>query len=357
MFVVLAVSVVVAGGMSSSRCHRADVVRPHLRSVDRVGGQPADEPSRRFQPKRGVSGGAGARSGPASPRAWDGAGPKPEISAACSADSEGGVSSGEGGATPPRTAARSIRDVGLKERNLLDRLNFSALERDSVRPAAQKHYLRSLVALAAWMGSPLLPTLAADEWEEILLEWLEEVFMSGQERRRSPPCSGRSPGWGGALSLVLPRVSRALRGWKCRSPGHSRPPIPWIVVCGLCRRLLAWKLWDMALGLVLMFTAYLRPSELLAMRTFQLVPPNPFGEGAFNSWSILIHPMALQTPGKTGELDDSVSLDDPSLVWIGPCLRALKTARAESLPLWNISTTCGSEAPWTRRRGPRRWAG
>lgn len=72
------------------------------------------------------------------------------------------------------------------------------------------------------------------------------------------------------------------------------------------------------------------------MRCFQLVPPNPFGEGGFTWWSLLIRPVELQVPGKTGGLDDSVSLDNDALRWIEPHLMALRKSRAEREPLWSF---------------------
>lgn len=46
--------------------------------------------------------------------------------------------------------------------------------------------------------------------------------------------------------------------------------------------------------------------------------------------------MELQVPGKTGELDDSVSLDHEDLLWLAPHLTALKRQRAEHEPLWHF---------------------
>lgn len=152
----------------------------------------------------------------------------------------------------------------------------------------------------------LLEELPGCEWEDVLLEWFEGVFISGKApatgAKTVSALLGAAPHLGRPLSRVFPRLMRALRGWNCRSPGFSRPPIPWIVACGLCRRLLVWKRSDFALGVLLVFTAYLRPSELLAMRSFQLVPPGPHGDGGFQRWTLLIHPVDLQVPGKTGEV-------------------------------------------------------
>lgn len=180
-------------------------------------GNPADEPSQRFQPKRGAAASLGWRCTPLT-----------STSRATSLQARAAARRRE-----QRRAAFS--QLGLAERSLLDHLGFSALERDSVRAATQKDYLQGLVALAVWMGSTTLPTLLAEEWEEILLEWFEEVFMSGKAITMGAktvsallwafPRLGRPP------PRVLPHVSRAYRGWKCRSPGRSWPPIPWIVVC------------------------------------------------------------------------------------------------------------------------------
>ena len=61
--------------------------------------------------------------------------------------------------------------------------------------------------------------------------------------------------------------------------------------------------------LMSMWEAYLRPSEALALRSFQLLSPVVGERGTASGWVILVHAAELGRPGKTGEFDTSVPLD------------------------------------------------
>ncbi|CAK0896604.1 unnamed protein product [Prorocentrum cordatum] len=144
------------------------------------------------------------------------------------------------------------------------------------------------------------------------------------------------PALGRPLRVVLPRSSRALLGWKRKRPGHSRPPLPWLVLCGVLEILLLKREVAMACALCLMFHCYLRPGELLAMKAFQLVPPAAGLQGGFRWWTLLLHPEELLVPSKTGELGDSLPLGAPELQWLTPALRDLKARLEPREPLWSF---------------------
>eukprot|EP00959_Pyramimonas_sp_CCMP1952_P310506 6498545-Pyramimonas_sp.AAC.1 len=64
----------------------------------------------------------------------------------------------------------------------------------------------------------------------------------------------------------------------------------------------------MALCLVMMFRAYLRLAECLALAVGLLVPPHP-GAGA-SFWVLLSAPSELWVASKTHEFDESLLLDN-----------------------------------------------
>ena len=209
-----------------------------------------------------------------------------------------------------------------------------------MRPSTQQTYLRSLHGLCTWLGLARLPTWSAAEWDDALLQYLHDEFEAGARPHGAAKLLSAllwaRPGLGRPLRVVLPRSSRALLGWKRRQPGQSRPPLPWIVLCGVLEILLMRGQRFMACALALMFHCYLRPGELLALRGFQLVPPAPGLSGGFRWWTLLLHPEELQTPSKTGELDDSLPLDVPELQWLTPLLLELRATVKPLEPLWSF---------------------
>eukprot|EP00974_Lingulodinium_polyedra_P055678 5354700-Lingulodinium_polyedra.AAC.1 len=69
----------------------------------------------------------------------------------------------------------------------------------------------------------------------------------------------------------------------------SRPPLPWLAVAGLAHELLRgpWPL--MAVAVLLMFGCYLRPSECLRLKGFQLLRPAAEMEGwAGRCWGLVL---------------------------------------------------------------------
>ena len=67
----------------------------------------------------------------------------------------------------------------------------------------------------------------------------------------------------------------------------------------------------MAFFTLVVFEAYLRPSEALALTVAQLTPPVPGHSGVCQQWTLRIRGTELGQPGKTGEFDHSIAFDLP----------------------------------------------
>ena len=80
---------------------------------------------------------------------------------------------------------------------------------------------------------------------------------------------------------------------------------------------------------------YLRPGEVAKLLVGGLVPP----VGVVKAWSLILHPLELETPSKTGEFDETVLFDLPQIVWIAEqTFRLLKAGhRCASEPLFSVS--------------------
>ena len=136
--------------------------------------------------------------------------------------------------------------------------------------------------------------------------------------------------------LPLPRVSKALKGWRRLGPARTRQPLPWPVVCLIGQCLLKEFSPSHALYWITMVDTYLRPSEALRLRAEQILPP---AQGHPRT-VIYINPDYLQRPSKTGELNESV---DISRQWVARCLVALR-CRVSRGPLWCFDLRAARDA-------------
>ena len=147
--------------------------------------------------------------------------------------------------------------------------------------------------------------------------------------------------WG---RLRLPRFARAMRGARHLDPGVTTPPVPWEVVCGLALYVyeaLGSKI--ACLAWITMFTAYLRPADLHALRGEDLAAP----AGSSQWWALNLHPAGRGDESKVGLSDESLLLDAPYLPGLGAALATLARDRegeklfdispAELLRLWNLA--------------------
>ena len=88
--------------------------------------------------------------------------------------------------------------------------------------------------------------------------------------------------------------------------------MPWV-----CARLIAEQMMTMnermcALAVILMFTLYLRPGELIDSFSDWWIPPvTSLGHG-YHHWSIIVRPTEGQRPAKNLAFHCSVALDRPA---------------------------------------------
>ncbi|CAK0837412.1 unnamed protein product [Prorocentrum cordatum] len=130
---------------------------------------------------------------------------------------------------------------------------------------------------------------------------------------------------------VMPRVTRALKGFRKKRPPRSRAPIPRLVMAGLVTVLKFWGLHDLALMVLMSWVAYLRPGEARGLKVKDLVAPvgrkrRRGQQSALDHWSIVVAPQEDYVVSKTGTFDDAIALDSPS--WAGPALEKAAGRRA-----------------------------
>ena len=91
------------------------------------------------------------------------------------------------------------------------------------------------------------------------------------------------------------------------------------VIAAVVMRMLTQGHCQAAAAVLLCFTAYLRPGEMLGLRRTDLVRPMP----TQRHWSLLLHPAERQS--KVGRADDNILLDAPLIPWLGEALSKLQS--------------------------------
>ena len=103
-----------------------------------------------------------------------------------------------------------------------------------------------------------------------------------------------------------------MTGWRKERPGLSRASHAFPVIAGLA--VLAALIHSVLMGKYVLcgFGSYGRPSETLALRGVDFIPPL----GGVRFWCMLIRAQELAIPTKTGEYDDSVVWDVEALMFM-----------------------------------------
>ncbi|CAK0887725.1 unnamed protein product, partial [Prorocentrum cordatum] len=162
--------------------------------------------------------------------------------------------------------------------------------------------------------------------QKALLAWLRlRCLPAGLLRLPSesgPPCSGEILAlfWGPCAPPSIPVLQQALKGWVQRRPEFPRPPLPWPVAAAAARELLDLNMGMAALGIMIMFETYVRPSELLALLTDHVVLPIPGEAGAARWLAFVIRAQEALAPSKTNAFDIGAPLDLERQCWLARCV-------------------------------------
>ena len=218
---------------------------------------------------------------------------------------------------------------------------MSKLETNAQKAGTLSNYIVALQGLNTWLDAEGIRVQEYDSeiFEQVLLEWADCQFNEGK-----PPELGTTlfaavkalyPRYSKSGDLKLPRFSRALAGWAKLMPGESRWPVPWPLVAAAAVWLLRRKKIPEALALVLSFSGYLRPGEMISLRVMDLVAP-PAYDNHRGHWSLLIRPASRGRSTKTGTFDDSLILDSEYTSRFTPLWRALTEGRVGTDPLFRF---------------------
>ena len=254
------------------------------------------------------------------------------------------VSDTSAGTTQPKAKSRTLRRRAAQRiRRMLECQRtvslsdfMSFLEKSAVTPKTGKKYAEAISTWLVFLEKEGLPCMNPPEVDVALVKCFNHLFFAGVNPWRGETLLAavlhQRPELGKLGGNSLPRTLRSLRGWRRLCPSRTRIPFGWDVWAGVAAEMVRRGLVRMAIAILIGVDAYLRPSELLSLRTSSLVPPSP---ESGDSWSLLLHPSSRGARSKVGESDETVLLNSRRLTFLQPALRLL-AEEGQDQPLWHF---------------------
>ena len=199
------------------------------------------------------------------------------------------------GASKPERATKRQK---LIETNQLPRFpGQTFLEQAAISGQVARDYANRVAQFAKAMKIPDLHTLTMPKLDEYLSTFLNNMFSEGTDisegNKTFAAVLDARPG--SSQAEQLPRSRRCLKGWANLDPGATRPPVPFQLIALIVVTMLRLNMGHAALLILLMFSAYLRPGEALALWAEDVVFPTR----TVKSFAINLHPLARLESSKT----------------------------------------------------------
>ena len=248
----------------------------------------------------------------------------------------------------PKAASRPSairRERRLRARATLKELHtrpslgdISALERIAIRGTSETLYRRMISAFLEFVGPRRLDWSSFESLDRTLVQYFNDQYEDGM---------GASHGDQTIAALVhvmpeltkvwkarLPRAARCLTGWRRRTPGSTRMPMPLTVAAALAAYMAHRGHRRMAVCVMLSHVCYLRPAEAMRLTGRSLVPPTRDAGDIYQSWGLLLHISNLALlPGNTGNWDESILVDREGGM-LAPILEVMKASTPPDTSLW-----------------------
>jgi len=199
-------------------------------------------------------------------------------------------------------------------------------------------YTHRLQLLESWrIEEGLPPAATAEQVSLVFLGYVDALFFSGLSHadasKTLAALQAKIPVFSARQDLVA-RCKKAAEGFSKRAPAGSRDPPPEEVVYAVVGALLWQDKPVEALNELVRYLSGGRPGEVDNLTVDRLIPP----QTANGHWSILFNPRENVKPGKTGEFDEGVVLDQANLKALGKVFHQLVANRPGTENLWNKST-------------------
>ena len=173
------------------------------------------------------------------------------------------------------------------------------------------------------------------------MEYYDELFLSGAQADAADKVAAawrdRFVAYSRHGDAVLPREVRARQGFHRAAPGCSRAPLALSITTGIAMGLIHDGFREMALAVLLSFSAYLRPGECRDLRCEDVLGPVGPASSALGHTSIVIAPESRGAASKTQTFDDTIILDSSDLPGLGALVLALARSRRPSAHLFEFN--------------------
>ena len=249
--------------------------------------------------------------------------------------------------TTAKVLARGARRRVHAKQWLADRASSRRgfLETHAVQAPTKGNYrqLLAMMAIHLWywgvdlseevpkMSMPWIANL-----DEALNDYCDAQFFEGEPGSLgSQLYSALSDYWpeiGRGGSYRLPRFYRARQAWRRLAPGRTRDPLPFLHLVLVMKALLRRGRVAFAAACLLMWSCYLRPSEILDLHAEDVLAPT----SSCPHVSLMLHPYERGKTSKVGEFDDGVTMDMAKLQWFGPWLLRQSLRRPKGAKLFSL---------------------
>ena len=238
-----------------------------------------------------------------------------------------------------QTSSDSAESV-LREAQVLQP-SFTRLQASRIQLKTRRQYLDAVLALLTWLCLRVVPQWPREVWGEVLPTRLEAMWDAGASKAVAQrTVSGLLwilPQLRGVQKLVLPATASSLTGWARQESGISRPPIPYVVMQAIVVHLVQSGCPWFGLAVAVLFESYLRSSELLNLRAFQIIPPPDVRSKVYQHVAILAAAEETGMTTKTGVKDVSVLMDLPRQQALGSILlRYAQQVVSRETHLWTF---------------------
>jgi integrase len=199
------------------------------------------------------------------------------------------------------------------------------------RYTAQTHetYRKSAQQFALWCKRSKRVLFDVDCVDRALAEYIAELDRANDGRGRSRAVHTYY-GLVAALPQLrkrLPRAAEHLRGWLAMKPPRQRPPLTWPLTCAIAVKLASMGHGDAAIATLLAFDCLLRLSEVLNIRSNDVI------EGRDVDRSLPPNTSIRLPQSKTGR-NQTVAIRDADVVKL---VRAVCGSRSKGSRLFSIS--------------------
>lgn len=214
------------------------------------------------------------------------------------------------------------------------------LEEMTITGSRMKSYEIAWEKLKAFAKQHKYSMRTLEEVDAVAAWWMDVMYFKGEgiSRAMTMMAAVKHMRTDVPRLSVLVRCSRSLRAFRKLAPPQARIPLPFPMLARIIT-FIAVDLRQPMVGAHLALTWGLcsRPGESLKLKARQLVAPNQVSR----LWSAILSESSpvegKSQPSKTHELDESVLIDQPYMLWLGHILKYLKTKTPPAKPVFTFN--------------------